>query len=61
MFMIISQHVPICPECSAMMSVRHQERKLFYFCHDCLSIFQFVSNGQAENELVVTDSEVLDE
>ena len=58
MFMIISQHVPMCPECSAMMSMRHQNNVMYYFCNDCKSIFQFIGNGQAENELIVTDEEV---
>ena len=56
MVTIISQNVPMCPECKGMMSQRHQNHEMYYFCHDCLSIYQFVGNGQAENELVVRDS-----
>lgn len=51
--MIISQNVPICPKCKAMMCQRHQRGELFYFCHDCLSIFQVMEIGQAEIELVI--------
>lgn len=52
---IIQQNVPMCPECSAMMSIRHQKGHMYFFCHDCLNIYKVVERGQAEIELIVTD------
>ena len=54
---VIQQNVPMCPNCSGMMSTRHQDDKIFFFCHDCMSIFQVFDNGQAEIELIVSDKE----
>lgn len=54
---IIQQNVPMCPECSSLMSTRHQDGKLFFFCHDCLHIYKVIENGQAEIELLVSDEQ----
>ena len=56
--MTISQNVPICPKCKAMMVKRHQHNEIYFFCVDCLSIYRVIENGQAELELEVTDREV---
>lgn len=55
--MIISQNVPMCPKCSALMAQRHQCGQLYYFCHDCLGIYKVVGVHKAEIELIVTDTE----
>ena len=52
---VIQQNVPMCPECSAMMSTRHQKGKMYLFCHDCLKILQILDNGQSEIELLCSD------
>ena len=54
--MIITQNVPICPKCSAGLLNRKQDNEIFYFCLDCMSIFQVIGTGKAENELIVTES-----
>lgn len=51
----ISQNVPMCPKCSAMMSRRHQHDQTYYFCHDCLSIYKVIGMGKAEIEIIITD------
>lgn len=58
--MIISQNVPICPDCSAMMVKRHQNNEIYFFCADCKSIYQVIDNGTAEIELIVTDGKETD-
>ena len=55
--MIITQNVPTCPKCSAGLFKRNQYKDTFYFCIDCMSIFQVIGTGKAENELIVTDKE----
>ena len=52
---IISQNVPICPECSGLMLRRHQINDTYYHCVDCLKILKIVGTGKAEIELIVTD------
>ena len=59
--MIITQTVPMCPECSVMMSSRVSKGRWFFFCHDCLKILEVIGTGKAEIELIVTDREVKDE
>ena len=54
---VIQQNVPMCPDCSGMMATRHQGGKTYFFCHDCLSIYQVLENGQAEIELLVSNKE----
>ena len=51
---IISQNVPICPECSALM-VKRETKEVYYHCLDCMKILQVIGNGKAEVELIVTD------
>lgn len=58
---IITQTVPMCPDCSAMMSGRINKGKWFFFCHDCLKILKVIGRGKAEIELICSDSEVEDE
>lgn len=55
--MIISQNVPMCPRCSALMAQRHQCGHLYYFCQDCMGIYKVVGTHKAEIELIVTDKE----
>jgi len=52
---IIQQNVPMCPKCSALMSVRHQYDNLYFSCDCCKLILKVIDNGQAEIELIVTD------
>lgn len=52
---IISQNVPMCPKCSAMMYRREQDHKLFMICADCLKTYQVIDVGQSEIELVISD------
>lgn len=51
----ISQTVPICPECQALMLKRFQNEKAYYFCWDCKVILEVIAPGKTENELIVTD------
>lgn len=51
----ISQTVPICPKCQALMLKRYQNDKAYYFCHDCKVILEVIAPGKSENELIVTD------
>lgn len=53
--MIIAQNVPMCPKCSAGLLKRNQDKEIYYFCLDCMTIFQVVGTGKAENELLVTE------
>lgn len=55
--MIITQTVPICPNCKAMLCKRHQDNNVFYFCYDCMKIYKVIGTGDAEIELVITDKE----
>ena len=52
---VISQNVPICPNCSALMWNMPHGKQILYVCSDCNSIFPLIKNGQAENELIVSD------
>lgn len=52
---LISQNVPTCPECSAMMLKRHQANESYFHCVDCMKILKIVGTGKAELELIVTD------
>ena len=47
---VISQNVPMCPKCSALMSKFHGDH-LYFRCNDCGSRFQVIDVGQAEIEL----------
>ena len=53
--MIITQTVPICPSCAAMMCKRYQCNEIFYFCIDCLKVYRVIGTGKAEIELIVSD------
>lgn len=53
--MIITQTVPICPECQAFMFKRHQQNDVYYVCADCKKIYRVIGVGSAEIELIVTD------
>jgi hypothetical protein len=55
--LIVQQDVPMCPKCKAMMWQRHQDKDLYYVCHDNIShVYKVTSIGQAEIELIVTDT-----
>lgn len=51
---VISQNVPMCPKCSALMSKFHGDH-LYFRCNDCGSRFQVIDIGQAEIELVISE------
>ena len=51
----ISQTVPICPACQALMLKRYQNGKAYYFCCDCKGILEVVAPGKSDNEIEVTD------
>jgi DNA-directed RNA polymerase subunit M/transcription elongation factor TFIIS len=53
--MRISQTVPTCPECAGMLVRREQYGEVFFFCTDCLSIYQLSGTGTAECEIEVSD------
>lgn len=53
--MRISQTVPTCPECAGMLARREQQGNVFYFCTDCMSIYQLTGTGTAECEIEVSD------
>ena len=53
--MVIQQNVPMCPDCSAMMWSMVHNNQILYICSDCNGIFPLIKNGQAENELVISD------
>lgn len=53
--MIINQNVPICPKCKAGLSRAVQDKDVYYFCLDCMSIYKVIGTGKAENELIITD------
>lgn len=55
--MLIVQHTPMCPECSALLNHRLQDLHSFYFCTDCGKIYKVIGAGKAEIELIVTDRE----
>ena len=57
----ISQTVPICPECQALMLKRYQNNKAYYFCWDCKLILEVIAPGKSENEIEVTDGKENDE
>ena len=54
MVAIISQTVPICPECQALMIKRHLT-DVYFCCADCKTILKVIGAGKSENELIVTD------
>ena len=51
----ISQTVPICPTCQALMLKRYQDGKAYMFCFDCKDIFEVIAPGKSENEIEVSD------
>lgn len=51
----ISQTVPICPACQALMLKRYQNGKEYYFCCDCKGILEVIAQGKSDNEIEVTD------
>ncbi len=53
--MIITQHVPMCPKCSALLNRREQGGSHYFYCVDCKSIYKVIGVGEAEIELIVTD------
>ena len=57
----ISQTVPICPECQALMLRRYQNNKAYYFCWDCRLILEVIAPGKSDNEIEVTDGKENDE
>ena len=54
MVAIISQTVPICPECQALMIKRHLT-DVYFCCADCKAILKVIGAGKTDNELIVTD------
>ena len=53
---VIQQNIPICPNCSALMTRRYgKDKELYFVCPDCNAIYKFMENGQTDNELIVTD------
>ena len=50
----ISQTVPICPECQALMIKRHLS-DVYFCCTDCKQILKVIGAGKSDNELIVTD------
>ena len=52
---VIQQNVPMCPNCSALMWNMVYSNHVVYVCSDCNGIFPVIKNGQAENELLVSD------
>ena len=61
MITIFQSNVPRCPKCSALMYSREQDGRRFMICADCLKVYEIINNGQAENELTVTDEDVVSE
>lgn len=57
---LISQNVPICPDCSGLMLRRHQALDTYYCCNDCMKILKVIGTGKAEIELIVTDGKQSD-
>lgn len=53
--MRISQTVPMCPECAGMLARREQQGNVFYFCNDCMNIYQLSGTGTAECEIEISD------
>lgn len=53
----ISQNVPICPACKAMMHKRHYGYSVYFICADCKSIWKVLDEGKAEIELVISDNQ----
>ena len=58
---IISQNVPICPDCSGLMLKRHQADDIYYHCTDCVKILKVIGTGKAEIELIVSDGREINE
>ena len=56
MITILQSDVPRCPKCSALMYRREQDDRLFMICADCLKIYEVLDNGQAEVEMLITDT-----
>lgn len=52
---LISQNVPICPECQGLLMKRYQNLEAYFYCVDCKTILRIIGTGKAEIELIVTD------
>jgi len=55
MVTVISQNVPICPICKAMIHKRLYSNHVYYICADCKSIWKVLDNGQSEIELMISN------
>ena len=57
MITTIQHNVPRCPKCSALMFQRTQTDAYvkYYVCNDCGAIYEVIDNGQADNELQISD------
>ena len=57
MITILQSNVPRCPKCSAMLFQRVQTDAYvrYFVCSDCNAIYEIIDNGQAENELQISD------
>ena len=56
MITILQSNVPRCPKCSALMYRREQDEKLYMICADCLKVYEVIDNGQAEIEVMISDT-----
>lgn len=56
MIKVVSQNVPICPHCKAMMKKRYSATDTYFICTDCKSIWRVLDNGQSEIELFISDN-----
>lgn len=56
MITILQSNVPRCPKCSALMYRREQDGKLYMICADCLKVYEVIDNGQAEIEVMISDT-----
>ena len=52
----ISQNVPVCPKCKAKLEKVYRYGHIFFNCNDCNTLLQVVRIGQAEIELMCTDT-----
>ena len=56
MIKTISQNVPMCPVCAALMRRRTHDEHVYFVCRDCNSIWAVALGGQAELEVIITDN-----
>ena len=52
---LISQNVPICPECSGYMRKYHHSYDVCFVCHDCNRAYRVKGPGQSEIELLIEE------